>query len=194
MSIFSKTGQWTHTLILYTDSHTHTHMWCEQSSSSMEARIQPAGWTAPPTWRHVSFVVYAFISLLSWTLWTQSLPPFPPSRPVLQPYTYPLPAKAGKYSMALTRKEKRRRGRQKHREETDLEREKKELRCLSHFFFSSFSSSIAPRVSSCSACKSFSCMAGRPLLAAVQLLTLLSPCEREREREREGGEDKYSHS
>lgn len=42
-------------------------------------------------------------------------------------------------------------------------RKKKSLKCLSHLFFPSFSSSMAlSRVSSCSACKSFSCTAAGP--------------------------------
>lgn len=61
-----------------------------------------------------------------------------------------------------------------------------EFEMISHcFFFFSFPSRIAPCVSSCLACKSFSCAAGRPLLAAVQLLTLLSPHKR-KERRRGG--------
>lgn len=65
---------------------------------------------SPSTWRHVFFVVYAFISLLSWTLWTRcpppspsTPPPGPPGNTVVQPHSYPLPTKAGKYSRALTR-------------------------------------------------------------------------------------------
>lgn len=132
-SLFSKTGQWTHTHIhtrsYCTHARTHTHTWCEESGSSMEAQIQAAGWTAPQPWRHVSFVVYEFISLLSWTLWTQSphTPPLLPSRPVLKPYIYPLPTKAGKYSMALTRKKKRKGEtgrRQTQRRETERSRER----------------------------------------------------------------------
>lgn len=130
-SLFSKTGQWTHTHV-HTRSyctHARTHTWCEESGSSMEAQIQAAGWTAPQPWRHVSFVVYEFISLLSWTLWTQSphTPPLLPSRPVLKPYIYPLPTKAGKYSMALTRKKKRKGEtgrRQTQRRETERSRER----------------------------------------------------------------------
>lgn len=71
-------------------------------------------------------------------------------------------------------------------EETETGRIKKWSSKWSLTFFFSFSSWIAPRVSSCLACKSFSCTAGRPLLAAVQLLTLLSP--RKRKERRRGGQ------
>ena len=126
----------THTFILYADAHTDTHVVQTirffHGGSDSASRLD-----SPSTWRHVSFVVYEFISLLSWTLWTQCPPhPLLSSRPVLQPHTYPLPTKAGKYSMALTRNKKRKRDRQADTEgERDGERERKELRCLSHFFF-----------------------------------------------------------
>lgn len=45
---------------------------------------------SPSTWRHVFFVVYAFISLLSWTLWTRCPPPPTPSRSSRQ-YCRPTP-------------------------------------------------------------------------------------------------------
>lgn len=61
---------------------------------------------SPSIWRHVSFVVYEFISLLSWTLWTQSPTPssFPSpvhSPPVLKPYIYPFPTKVCTYTTDL---------------------------------------------------------------------------------------------
>lgn len=61
-------------------------------------------------------------------------------------------------------------------------RKKKNLKCLSHFFFpsflffnGSFSASLPARLVKVSAAR----RRGRPLLADVQLLTLLSPCKRE---------------
>lgn len=144
---------------------------------------QPAGWTAPQP-DVTSPLLFMHLFLSSAELSEPNTPPPPPAPLppfVLQPYTYPLPTKAGKYSMALTSSKKRETDRFREERKTGR-RGEKELRRLSHFFFSSFSSSIAPCVSSCLACKSFSCMAGRPLLAAVQLLTLLSPCKREKRR------------
>lgn len=160
-----------HTFILYTDAHVRVYNpvlpWGANSASTLDS---------PSTWRHVFFVVYAFISLLSWTLWTRCPPPPPTPGPVVQPYSYPLSMKAGKYSWASTRDMRGIRNRQnKNGVQNDLS-----------LFFFSFSSWIAPCVSSCLACKSFSCTAGRPLLAAVQLLTLLSP--RKRKERRRGGQ------
>lgn len=86
MNQFSKLGQWTHTLlhtlILYTGTHTHTNTHVVQTIRFFHGGSDSASrLDSPSTWRHVSFVVYAFISLLNWTLWTQS-PPHPPPPPV----------------------------------------------------------------------------------------------------------------
>lgn len=62
----------------------------------MKAHIQARARTAPPTWRHISFVVYEFISLLSWTLWTQSTHPAPPLLSSCPPVSQLLPAKEGR--------------------------------------------------------------------------------------------------
>ena len=95
-------------------------MWCEQSGSSMEAQIQPAGWTAPQP-DVASPLLFMHLFLSSAELSEPKVPPhlLLPSRPVLQPYTYPLPMKAGKYSMALTRNKKEKKARDR---QTDTER------------------------------------------------------------------------
>lgn len=124
-----------HTFILYTDTHIHTHMWCVQSDSSMEAQIQPAGWTAPqPDVMSPLLFMHLFLSSAELSEPKVSLSPPPhPSHPVLQHYSYPLPTKAGKYSMVSTRDKKRNRDR--HRGERQGEVEKGAEMFLSLFLF-----------------------------------------------------------
>lgn len=185
-SLFSKTGQWTHT-------HAHTRSYCTHAHTHVVWRIRffyggsdsGSRLDSPSTltsrllcclWIYFSPQLNSLNSTSPHPSIT-SLPPCP------QALHLPPANKGGQIQYGFNKEEekKRRDGQKADTETRDRKIERKELGCLSHFFFSSFSSSIALRVSSCLACKSFSCKAGRPLLAALQLSTLLSPCEREKE-------------
>lgn len=187
-SLFSKTGQWTHTHIhtrsYCTHARTHTHVvWRirffyggSDSGSRLDSPSTLTSRLLCCLWIYFSPQLNSLNSKSPHPSIT-SLPPCP------QALHLPPANKGGQIQYGFNKEEekKRRDGQKADTETRDRKIERKELRCLSHFFFSSFSSSIALRVSSCLACKSFSCEAGRPLLAALQLSTLLSPCKREKE-------------
>lgn len=164
----------------------------------MEAEIQPAGWTAP---QHDVTSPLLFINLFLSSA-EPSEPEVPPqSKPLRQPRRSPPPPtpqhtpffihspsqsrplalllppanEGGQMLVGFKKKWEEDRGRD------GKSGEKEKVQMSVSLFFPPSSVSIASCVSSCLACKSFSCTAGRPLLALLQPSTLLSPCQREKE-------------
>lgn len=204
-SLFSRIGQWTGSHSYCTqrerereketerERHTHMHMWCIQSGSSMEAWVEAAGWTAPqPDVMSPLLFMHLFLSSTELSepkvsppassSSTRPAPPLPsrPPAPLLPPAN-----KGGQiqYGSGEEGKKKRNRGGEV---KSGPERTKAKRKAQNVYLtFSSplsllrwrFPASLPAWLVKVSAAR----RRGRPLLADVQLLTLLSPCKREKE-------------
>lgn len=132
MSLFSKIGQWTDTHSYCTQTHTDTHT-CGAYNPVLPWRLRFSQQVGQPL-NLTSCLLCCLCIYFSPQL--NSLNPKSlshPSHPVLQHYSYPLPTKAGKYSMVSTRDKKRNRDR--HRGERQGKVEKGAELFLSLFLF-----------------------------------------------------------
>lgn len=180
-----------HTFILYTHANT-----CGANSPARPLKLgfsQQVGWPLNLTSHLLLLFMNLFLS--SAELSEPKVPPCPltPSLPpshICSPPTLSssptfTPCQRRRANSVILTRSKKKKKKKKKEEEANTERDENNQRIqMSHCFLLLLLQLLLRLfgvVSSCLACKSFSCIAGQPLLAGLQLSTLLSPRQREEE-------------